>query len=145
LLVGISSTFPKMASQIRRHLFISLWILIGQAVLMGDKDTMSGLITDIQDRENAIDIHTARPSGSLSSPSHSSTRNFKRSKVGEPEKDYQCQVCGKTYKHRSCLSKHGWEHHEFWSLTRIICQNKHQQVQLLEAAQVLAEIGGFAA
>lgn len=53
---------------------------------------------------------------------------------------HQCEACGKIYKHRNCLSKHRWEHHESWEHTRRVCQTKHQQVQLLEAAQVLAEI-----
>jgi hypothetical protein len=52
----------------------------------------------------------------------------------------QCGICGKVYKHRNCLSKHMWEHHESWEHTKKSCQTKHQQVQLLEAAQVLSEI-----
>ena len=52
----------------------------------------------------------------------------------------QCEICGKIYKHRNCLSKHMWEHHESWEHTKKVCQTKHQQVQLLEAAQVLAEL-----
>lgn len=52
----------------------------------------------------------------------------------------QCGVCGKSYKHRNCLSKHMWEHHDSWEHTKKVCQTKHQQVQLLEAAQVLSEI-----
>lgn len=52
----------------------------------------------------------------------------------------QCEICGKVYKHRNCLSKHMWEHHESWEHTKKSCQTKHQQVQLLEAAQVLSEI-----
>lgn len=52
----------------------------------------------------------------------------------------QCEICGKVYKHRNCLSKHMWEHHESWEHTKKVCQTKHQQVQLLEAAQVLSEI-----
>lgn len=54
--------------------------------------------------------------------------------------DLQCEICGKVYKHRNCLSKHMWEHHESWEHTKKSCQTKHQQVQLLEAAQVLSEI-----
>lgn len=53
---------------------------------------------------------------------------------------HQCEQCGKVYKHRNCLSKHRWEHHESWELTRKICATKHQQVQMLEAAQVLLEM-----
>jgi hypothetical protein len=33
-----------------------------------------------------------------------------------------------------------WEHHDSWEHTKKVCQTKHQQVQLLEAAQVLSEI-----
>lgn len=53
---------------------------------------------------------------------------------------HQCGVCGKMYKHRNCLTKHAWEHHESWALTKKWCQTKHQQVQMLEAAQVLTEL-----
>jgi hypothetical protein len=53
---------------------------------------------------------------------------------------HQCEQCGKIYKHRNCLSKHRWEHHESWELTKKACQTKHQQVQMLEAAQVLLEM-----
>lgn len=53
---------------------------------------------------------------------------------------HTCEQCGKMYKHRNCLSKHRWEHHESWESTRKVCATKHQQVQLLEAAQVLIEM-----
>ena len=53
---------------------------------------------------------------------------------------HQCEQCGKIYKHRNCLSKHRWEHHEAWEATKRVCTTKHQQVQLLEAAQVLFEM-----
>lgn len=53
---------------------------------------------------------------------------------------HACIDCGKTYKHLNCLQKHRWEHHEAWDLTRTCCQNKHQQAQLLEAAQMLLDI-----
>jgi len=51
--------------------------------------------------------------------------------------DLKCEECGKGYKHSSCLSKHKWEHTDAWSLTSKLLISKHQQVQLLEAAQVL--------
>lgn len=58
--------------------------------------------------------------------------------------DHQCDRCGKVYKHRNCLLKHAWEHHESWTLTKRWCQTKHQQVQMLEAAHVLVEMtAGF--
>lgn len=63
----------------------------------------------------------------------------KRLKISDPNA-LQCDICGKVYKHRNCLSKHMWEHHESWEHTKKVCQTKHQQVQLLEAAQVLTEI-----
>lgn len=53
---------------------------------------------------------------------------------------YNCSHCGKTYKHHGCLTKHLWEHHELWNFTKKICRTKHQQVQMLEAAQVLADM-----
>lgn len=69
-------------------------------------------------------------------PSPSSSR----SDVGGGMGSHQCETCGKVYKHRNCLTKHGWEHHESWALTKKWCQTKHQQVQMLEAAQVLVEM-----
>ena len=67
------------------------------------------------------------------------TNYHKRIKLHDPSA-LQCEICGKSYKHRNCLSKHMWEHHDSWEHTKKVCQTKHQQVQLLEAAQVLAEI-----
>jgi DnaJ-class molecular chaperone len=55
---------------------------------------------------------------------------------------HQCERCGKVYKHKNCLVKHGWEHHESWQMTKKWCQTKHQQVQMLEAAHVLVEMTG---
>lgn len=53
---------------------------------------------------------------------------------------HSCTSCGKVYKHRNCLAKHRWEHHAAWEETKRFCQTKHQQVQVLEAAQMLAEL-----
>lgn len=54
---------------------------------------------------------------------------------------HRCEICGKSYKNRNCLLKHGWEHHDQWATSREVCASKHQQVQLMEAAQLLVEIG----
>ncbi|KAJ1658795.1 hypothetical protein IWQ61_002020 [Dispira simplex] len=51
-----------------------------------------------------------------------------------------CNVCGKKYKHRSCLIKHRWEHHESWESCLKYNLTKHQQVQMMEAAQILVEM-----
>ena len=63
-----------------------------------------------------------------------------------------CQVCGtfspsplglsvisegKRYKNQVCLQKHAWEHHQYWNYTKKLMLNKHQSVQIMEAAQVL--------
>ncbi|KAJ3274590.1 hypothetical protein HDV01_002474 [Terramyces sp. JEL0728] len=48
-----------------------------------------------------------------------------------------CDACGKTYKHPNCLSKHKWEHTDYWKETSKLAISKHAQVQLLEAASVL--------
>jgi transcription elongation factor Elf1 len=53
---------------------------------------------------------------------------------------YQCMECGKSYKHRNCLSKHVWEHSEEWELASSFLLTKHQQVQMLEAAAILMTI-----
>ena len=53
---------------------------------------------------------------------------------------HACNQCGKVYKHKSCLMKHSWEHHSAWEETKRCCTTKHQQVQMLEAAQLLTEL-----
>ena len=53
---------------------------------------------------------------------------------------HACDQCGKVYKHKSCLIKHRWEHHSAWEETKRCCTTKHQQVQMLEAAQLLSEM-----
>ncbi|KAI9504712.1 hypothetical protein BX070DRAFT_251534 [Coemansia spiralis] len=53
-----------------------------------------------------------------------------------------CSVCGKQYKHRSCLHKHLWEHHDAWEACLKYNLTKHQQVQMMEAAQVLVDMMG---
>ncbi len=50
---------------------------------------------------------------------------------------FECETCGKSYKHPNCLAKHRWEHTDMWSVTSKLSLSKHQQVQLLEAASVL--------
>ncbi|KAF0445353.1 putative Zinc finger C2H2-type protein [Gigaspora margarita] len=53
---------------------------------------------------------------------------------------YTCHVCSKRYKHRNCLVKHLWEHHESWELCLKFNLTKHQQVQMMEAAQILVDL-----
>ncbi|CAG8623097.1 8271_t:CDS:2 [Ambispora leptoticha] len=53
---------------------------------------------------------------------------------------YTCNHCGKKYKHRNCLVKHLWEHHESWELCLKFNLTKHQQVQMMEAAQILVDL-----
>ncbi|KAI9591489.1 hypothetical protein BDF19DRAFT_426244 [Syncephalis fuscata] len=53
---------------------------------------------------------------------------------------FACPDCGKLYKHPGCLGKHRWEHHEHWSSVSRLLLTKHQQVQLMEAAQILITI-----
>ncbi|RHZ82209.1 hypothetical protein Glove_112g35 [Diversispora epigaea] len=53
---------------------------------------------------------------------------------------YTCHVCSKKYKHRNCLVKHLWEHHESWELCLKFNLTKHQQVQMMEAAQILVDL-----
>ncbi|KAL7749182.1 hypothetical protein RI367_005332 [Sorochytrium milnesiophthora] len=53
---------------------------------------------------------------------------------------YICDHCGKVYKHPQCLHKHKWEHSVHWKETAKFYLSKHQQVQLLEAAQILVSL-----
>ena len=52
----------------------------------------------------------------------------------------QCSTCGKEYKHRSCLLKHLWEHHQGWAATKRLRLTKHQRAQLLEGADILSRM-----
>ncbi|ORX98738.1 hypothetical protein K493DRAFT_406482 [Basidiobolus meristosporus CBS 931.73] len=53
---------------------------------------------------------------------------------------HTCSVCGKKYKHKNCLYKHFWEHHESWETCLKFNLTKHQQVQMMEAAQILVDM-----
>ena len=97
------------------------------------------------DSQSVFMLNEVEPnsSGSISPKKRGRTHTFseaQKSSVDRSNKQYQCEQCGKVYKHRNCLSKHRWEHHESWEVTKRICSTKHQQVQLLEAAQVLIEL-----
>ena len=75
-------------------------------------------------------------------PNHSRRRRssvYSGKSLSPPKngKFYECQVCGKQYKHPSCLVKHRWEHTDAWKETQKLSISKHQQVQMLEAASVL--------
>ena len=96
----------------------------------------------IAPNESHASIHcTGHSTNSSTSSSSTSLTDSKVPALMIEEGSFnQCEQCGKVYKHRNCLSKHRWEHHESWELTRKICSTKHQQVQMLEAAQVLLEM-----
>lgn len=47
---------------------------------------------------------------------------------------------GKRYKNQICLQKHLWEHHDCWKYAKRLMLNKHQSVQIMEAAQSLVTI-----
>jgi hypothetical protein len=49
-----------------------------------------------------------------------------------------CRQCGKNYKSTVSLSKHLWEHSEYWNAE--LKTSKHEQVQILEAAAVLVAL-----
>jgi hypothetical protein len=53
---------------------------------------------------------------------------------------FKCENCSKEYRHPSCLIKHRWEHSPHWREPTQISMSKHQQVQLLEAAAILAHM-----
>ncbi|KAJ2774843.1 hypothetical protein IWQ57_000643 [Coemansia nantahalensis] len=87
----------------------------------------------------------ARRGGSLgrypsSSPDPGSQSPGERSSTSPGRSPCMCSVCGKRYKHRSCLHKHLWEHHDAWDACLKYNLTKHQQVQMMEAAQVLVDM-----
>ena len=97
--------------------------------------------------EQLLNVAASGPFSDDSSPSppppqhhQNSNSQYTTKRIKLTGSALQCEICGKVYKHRNCLSKHMWEHHESWEHTKKSCQTKHQQVQLLEAAQVLSEM-----
>ncbi|KAJ1965638.1 hypothetical protein GGI12_000634 [Dipsacomyces acuminosporus] len=75
-----------------------------------------------------------------SSPEAGSMSPGGRSSSSPGRSSCVCGVCGKRYKHRSCLHKHLWEHHDAWETCLKYNLTKHQQVQMMEAAQVLVDM-----
>ncbi|KAI8450969.1 hypothetical protein BY996DRAFT_4558099, partial [Phakopsora pachyrhizi] len=55
---------------------------------------------------------------------------------------YECEKCPKVYRHPQCLIKHRWEHTTYWADASKLMLSKHQQVQMLEAAAILAAPSG---
>lgn len=51
---------------------------------------------------------------------------------------FECEKCSKVYRHSTCLTKHRWEHTSHWKEASKLLLSKHQQVQLLEGAAILA-------
>ncbi|GAA5859577.1 hypothetical protein JCM8547_006149 [Rhodosporidiobolus lusitaniae] len=47
---------------------------------------------------------------------------------------FECEKCSKVYRHSTCLTKHRWH----WNAASKLLLSKHQQVQLLEGAAILA-------
>jgi hypothetical protein len=68
-----------------------------------------------------------------------STETTKRKKPALSE-THRCNDCGKLYKHLKSLFKHQWEHSEYWEASSKLSLTKHQQVQMLEAASILANM-----
>lgn len=62
---------------------------------------------------------------------------LKISGVGGKGDSYKCEKCGKTYRHPACLTKHRWQHTEYWKEASKLMLSKHQSVQMLEAAAIL--------
>ncbi|KAJ1835766.1 hypothetical protein LPJ63_000830 [Coemansia sp. RSA 2711] len=69
-----------------------------------------------------------------SSPEPGSLSPGARSSSSPGRSSCTCDVCGKRYKHRSCLHKHLWEHHDAWEACLKYNLTKHQQVQMMEVS-----------
>lgn len=67
-------------------------------------------------------------------------RRISEGETGRLKEELKCEACGKGYKHVSSLAKHYWEHTPEWNITKRLLILKHQQVQLLEAALILAGV-----
>lgn len=100
-------------------------------------------VTGPQRRMSTINTDTQNGSSGDSTPSYDVRRGSSISDSGIIATEnglFQCADCGKTYKHQSCLLKHRWEHSEFWNDAKKYSLTKHQQVQIMEAAQILLEL-----
>lgn len=72
--------------------------------------------------------------GVTSKPKLSSTTSSKK----PSDKLLRCERCHKVYHHPQSLIKHRWQHTEIWSDASRYGLSKHQTVQALEAAVILA-------
>ncbi|GAA5922691.1 Rim13p [Sporobolomyces koalae] len=61
-----------------------------------------------------------------------------RARAGKDKSLFECEKCSKVYRHSTCLTKHRWEHTTHWKEASKLLLSKHQQVQLLEGAAILA-------
>ncbi|CAO3689793.1 unnamed protein product [Umbelopsis ramanniana] len=57
----------------------------------------------------------------------------------------ECDACGASFTHPKCLAKHRWDRHmDRWSMVEgMLDMNKQQQVQVMEAAQILMDIASY--
>ncbi|KAI8584734.1 hypothetical protein K450DRAFT_217777 [Umbelopsis ramanniana AG] len=57
----------------------------------------------------------------------------------------ECDACGASFAHPKCLAKHRWDRHmDRWSMVEgMLDMNKQQQVQVMEAAQILMDIASY--
>lgn len=111
------------------------------------KDDSSSSDLNAADDESEVEM-----SGRVKRKAHKpSSLNKKRKMSAPPGMQYHvrlsgdspeafCEACGKKYKNQICLQKHQWEHHDSWDFAKRLASNKHQSVQLLEAAQALINI-----
>ncbi|KAA1074142.1 hypothetical protein PGT21_008693 [Puccinia graminis f. sp. tritici] len=74
--------------------------------------------------------------------SNNSTSNSNRREPAKTNQLFKCEKCLKVYRHPQCLVKHRWEHTEYWADASKLMLSKHQQVQMLEAAAILAAPSG---
>ncbi|PLW10624.1 hypothetical protein PCANC_01130 [Puccinia coronata f. sp. avenae] len=81
--------------------------------------------------------HTPAPPNNNSSSTNNNRRE--QAKTGQL---FKCEKCLKVYRHPQCLVKHRWEHTEYWADASKLMLSKHQQVQMLEAAAILAAPSG---
>lgn len=91
----------------------------------------SGNISQQQQRLHHRSLETLAPLHHLNSK-----RDHKHAHL------FKCEKCPKVYRHPQCLVKHRWEHTSYWADASKLMLSKHQQVQMLEAAAILATPSG---
>jgi len=102
-------------------------------------NTNSAQLSLVEQTQHETQLIAVKQEDNFQDSSHDSSKEHSPT-PSVSKTTYTCHVCSKKYKHRNCLVKHLWEHHESWELCLKFNLTKHQQVQMMEAAQILVDL-----